>query len=207
MDLYDENKKRFEALASTWDANPEYLQRSQAIAKAIQEAIPLYQGMDALECGASSGELSILLAPFLKHVLATDFSTNMIAIIQEKCKRLQVHNVSAKLFDPMHDTLPEQFDLLFSSMLLHHIPDTLAFFQRCHPWLKPKGYLAVADLDREDGSFHQDHTGVAHFGFDRNEVKALLKEAGFSMHSEQTVYIIRKNNRDYPIFLLIAQKD
>jgi len=70
--------------------------------------------------------------------------------------------VSAKLFDPMHDTLPEQFDLLFSSMLLHHIPDTLAFFQRCHPWLKPKGYLAVADLDREDGSFHQDHTGVAH---------------------------------------------
>jgi len=166
-------------MASTWDENPEYLQRSKAIAKAMQEALPLHQGMDALECGASSGELSILLAPFLKRVLATDFSTSMIALIQEKCRRLQVHNVSAKLFDPIHDTLPERFDLLFSSMLLHHIPDTLAFFRHCHPLLKPKGYLAIADLDTEDGSFHQDHTGVAHFGFDRNEVKALLKESRF----------------------------
>ena len=207
MDSYDENKKRFEAMASVWDENPAYLQRSKAIAKAIQEAIVLRQDMTALELGASSGELSILLAPYLKHVLATDFSENMIALIEEKRRRLNLHNLNTKLFNPMRDTLSDRFDLIFSSMLLHHIPDTLAFFQRCHTWLNSKGYFAIADLDKEDGSFHQDHTGVAHFGFDRDELKEQLTEAGFSTRSEQTAYVVHKNDRNYPIFLLIAQKD
>lgn len=58
--------------------------------------------MEALECGASTGTLAILLAPKLKRVVASDFSPNMLAIIKEKCDQLNIHNVATLMFNPMH---------------------------------------------------------------------------------------------------------
>jgi len=43
----------------------------------------------------------------------------------------------------------------------------------------PGGFLSIADLDSDDGQFHEDKTGVFHSGFDRNVMRQYFSEAGF----------------------------
>lgn len=51
-------------------------------------------------------------------------------------------------------------------MTLHHIPDTEAVLRDMHTLLHQSGYLCIADLDSEDGSFHGQDADV-YPGFDR----------------------------------------
>jgi 2-polyprenyl-3-methyl-5-hydroxy-6-metoxy-1,4-benzoquinol methylase len=47
-----------------------------------------------------------------------------------------------------------QFDLIMSAMALHHVKDTSTLINSFYEHLKPGAKAALADLDKEDGSFH-----------------------------------------------------
>ena len=71
--------------------------------------------------------------------------------------------------------------------------------------------MALADLDLEDGSFHDDPQEKVHHGFDRVELSALLHAEGLQVISFETIYTIEKINGSgktvaYPVFLVIAIK-
>jgi len=76
--------------------------------------------------------------------------------------------------------------------------------------LKSPGTLCIADLDKEDGSFHgRDFTG--HKGFDRKELSAKTEKAGFSHIRFDTVKELNKLvdtgvNKVFPLFLMTAEK-
>jgi hypothetical protein len=104
----------------------------------------------------------------------------------------------------------ERFDLTYSLMTLHHIYDVKEILSKFHDLLAPKGYLLVADLDKEDGSFHTDGSTDVHLGFDRDELQRMVEEAGFENVSFSTAWNIRKKigneEKTFPIFLMAAQK-
>jgi len=79
-------------------------------------------------------------------------------------------------------------------------------FSRFHEQLEPGGRVALADLDREDGSFHEDTRDVFHFGFERSELQTLLAAAGFVGLDITTATITRKENLDYPVFLITGRR-
>jgi hypothetical protein len=91
-------------------------------------------------------------------------------------------------------------------MTIHHIQDIKALFLKLYELLQVDGYIAIADLDIEDGTFHSDDTGVCHFGFDRDEIYSIAKEAGFTDIQIETASIINKPHRDFSVFLLSAKK-
>jgi hypothetical protein len=65
----------------------------------------------------------------------------------------------------------------------------------------------LADLDIEDGSFHENRTeGVFHLGFDRQEFEKLLKKHGFINVRFDDAYVVQGDSRSYPIFLALATK-
>jgi hypothetical protein len=76
--------------------------------------------------------------------------------------------------------------------------------------LEPNGYLLIADLDKEDGSFHTDGTTDIHRGFDRGELKKRVEAAGFASVAFSTAYEIKKQVngtlKSFPVFLLSARK-
>ncbi len=39
--------------------------------------------------------------------------------------------------------------------------------------------IAISDLDKEDGSFHTEDTGLYHFGFERDAITSVANLAGF----------------------------
>jgi hypothetical protein len=95
-------------------------------------------------------------------------------------------------------------------MTLHHVADLAPLFRLFYELLLPGGIISVADLDKEDGTFHDDPAGVHHFGFERPLVKGMLAEAGFTEIRDTTVAVIQKGSpdqlRDYPVFLISARK-
>jgi SAM-dependent methyltransferase len=118
--------------------------------------------------------------------------------------------------DVVEGSVPEQlpdlrFDLVYSSMTMHHVEDVPGLLRALTRHLNPGGRLALADLDAEDGGFHREAQGVVHHGFARDVMGGWLHDAGFADVAFSTAWTMRREAtdgaaRDYPIFLAVARK-
>lgn len=200
----------FDDRAKTWDDDPSKHARADAVAAAIRQSIPLSRAWRSLEYGGGTGLLSFALRQELGPITVADRSPGMLAVLAEKIAATGASNLEPAALDLTTDALPaERYDLLYTLMTLHHIPDTDQILRALHDLLKPGGWLAIADLDREDGSFHgADFDG--HPGFDRTLLGAQLTAAGFSTVSFSTCYVMKQeaaqNLREYPVFLAVARR-
>jgi ubiquinone/menaquinone biosynthesis C-methylase UbiE len=200
----------FDSKARQWDENPVFQDRANQIAAAIIAAIPLNSTMRALDYGSGTGMLSFPLQEKLGHITLKDTSAGMLAVVKEKIAAWGIVNMATRLMDLTAAPIPgERYDLIYSSMTLHHIPDTNAILKAFHTPLNPGGWLCIADLDQEDGSFHGIQVDV-HHGFDRDALAAQAAQAGFTDIRFSTVFEIVKTteagSRAYPVFLLLARR-
>ena len=201
----------FDNRAREWDSNPLFQERAAKIAKAIRAAIPLNAGMTALDYGCGTGLLSFPFKDDLGRITLKDTSSGMLEVLREKIEAQGVTNMTVKQTDLTCDPLPdERYDLIYSSMTLHHIPDTEHILNVFNSLLNAGGALCIADLDTEDGSFHGEGFDV-HLGFDRDELAAKARAAGFAEVDFDTVFEIVKEQeggeRAYPVFLMVARKN
>lgn len=210
--IQDQNRQRFDMVASEWDESPRRRALAAAVAMAIESAVPLRADWQAMEYGCGTGLVGATLAPKLGRLLACDLSPGMLAVLEAKARAAGLGNLQARVLDLTHESPPEQpFDLIFSSMTLHHIHDVLALLHTFRGMLKPGGWLALADLDAEDGTFHEAGVpGVMHQGFDRDALQAELGAMGFIETNARTAHVMSKptaegRNRDYPVFLITAR--
>lgn len=96
---------------------------------------------------------------------------------------------------------------MMSAMAVQHVEDTSKLIKRFAEHLRPRAMIALADLDKEDGSFHpQEAEGAFHSGFVREEFQRILENHGFENVNFVTAYTVNKEERAYPIFLVIAYK-
>lgn len=204
------DSKHFDSKARQWDENPVFVERARKIADGLRARVPLSRTMTALDYGSGSGLLSFPLKDELGRITLSDTSAGMLAVAREKIDAQGVENMTTLQADLSVAGLPDtRFDLIYSSMALHHIPDTDAILAAFHAHLNPGGWLGIADLDQEDGSFHGIEVDV-HHGFDRDSLAARLGQAGFTRISFDTVFEIEKDQpegkRAYPVFLMVARK-
>lgn len=200
----------FDSQARQWDDNPLFRERGLKIAQAIRQAVPLRPNMSALDYGCGTGLLSFPLKDELGAIVLADSSSGMLDVVAEKIAAQGVTNMTPMKLDLLvAPTLTQKFDLIITSMTLHHVPDTDQILKIFHDLLNPDGYLCIADLDQEDGSFHGPEVDV-HHGFDRDDLSRRAAQAGFSELQFQTVFSIAKERpsgtRDYPVFLMTARR-
>jgi len=200
----------FDSKARQWDENPVFQARADKIAAAIQAAVPLTTTMRALDYGSGTGMLSFPLQDQLGHITLKDTSAGMLQVVEEKIAAWGIANMSTRVMDLTAAPLPEErYDLIYSSMTLHHVPNTGAILGAFHALLNPGGWLCIADLDLEDGSFHGSHVDV-HPGFQRDSLALQTAQAGFSKIDFSTVFEIVKETesgaRAYPVFLMVARR-
>lgn len=198
----------FDQRAKDWDNDPKKVERARVVADAIRVALPKRPGQTGLEVGCGTGLLSFALQNDFIHITLADTSEGMLEVLAAKIADAGLGHFSPIRLDLARDPLPaSRFDAAYSLMTLHHIPDTDAFLRRSGEILNPGGLLFIADLDAEDGAFHTDGTTGVHLGFERGDLQRRAEAAGFHDVSFSTVYVIRKNGREYPIFLLVARKN
>ncbi len=200
----------FDLKAREWDKNQIHVERAAAIARAMEKIIPLNKHMKALEFGAGTGLLSFLLAGRLGEITMMDNSTEMINMIKGKISGQQMPHMKSVLINLENEDYPEHFDIIFSQMVLHHVNDVSGILKKFFRMTNPDGYLAIADLYTEDGSFHGDgFTG--HKGFDVELLAKELADHGFINITHQTCFTVPKiteqgTMKDYPVFLIVARK-
>ena len=200
----------FDNKAKSWDADPMKVARAEAVAAGIRSGVHLNATMSGFEYGCGTGLLSFALCEDLQQITLADSSSGMLEVLQDKIKAGNHSNMLPVLLDLQVDALPsERYDLIYSLMTFHHIPDTEAILRKLYCLLETHGHLCIADLDSEDGSFHnKDFSG--HQGFEREALAEKAKRAGFSKIRFSTVFQIEKGNngerKSYPVFLMIAEK-
>ncbi len=200
----------FDAKAATWDQDPLKVARAVTVAKAITGHIPT-QGLRVLEYGCGTGLLGFALQPQAGTITLADTSEGMLEVLKSKIAALGAPNMRPLRLDLLSDPHPgEAFDLVCSLMTLHHIPDTQGILHVFHGVLAPGGWVALADLDAEDGAFHGPEVTDVHLGFDRGVLGRQLEAAGFVDIRFSTVFEITRGEgagaRRFPIFLVVARK-
>ena len=200
----------FDLKALEWDKNQVHIERAAAIAQAMEKLIPLDKHMKALEFGAGTGLLSFLLADRLAEITLIDNSTEMINVAKGKISGLEMHHMKSVLINLEQEDYPEHFDIIYSQMVLHHVDDVSGILNKFYRMTNPDGYLAIADLYTEDGSFHGDgFTG--HKGFDVEVLAKELAGIGFKNITHHTCFTIPKITeqgtvKNFPVFLIVAKK-
>lgn len=198
----------FDARASTWDEDASKRERARLVASAIAARVPGLADKSVLEYGAGTGLLGLALQPLVREVALADASRGMLAVADEKIAAGGLRNARTLLLDLTSGSPPQaRFDLVCSLMTLHHIPDTDGILRAFREILAPGGTLCVADLDREDGSFHGPGFD-GHLGFDRADLRARLARCGFTDVRVETALEISRETasgpRTFPVFLATA---
>lgn len=202
----------FDTEAQNWDQDPEKVKRANLFAKEIIDFVHPDISMKAIDFGCGTGLLSYALRNSFKSITLIDNSPGMISILEQKIKKNGLHNFQPLCIDPMIDALElKDFDVVFSSMTIHHIHDLHKIMKIFNSSLKMGGYVCIADLVTEDGTFHSEHPDFdGHKGFDKDEIISILKANGFQTVYYKIVFTIVKElngeNKKYPLFLLIGKK-
>jgi tRNA (cmo5U34)-methyltransferase len=200
----------FDLKAREWDKNQVHVERAAAIAQSMEKIIPLNKHMKALEFGAGTGLLSFLLADRLAEITLIDNSTEMINVVKGKISGQEMLHMKPVLINLEQEDYPEHFDIIYSQMVLHHVDDVSGILKKFYRMVNPDGYLAIADLYTEDGSFHgEGFTG--HMGFDVELLAKEMADDGFKNITHHTCFTIQKITeqgtvQNFPVFLIVAKK-
>ncbi|KAH8878639.1 methyltransferase type 11 [Thozetella sp. PMI_491] len=225
-------KSRFNAEAAAWDSNPYVHRASEEALQAILAAHPelveaknkgttATEGIDVLEIGCGTGLLSLLLAPYVRSIVAVDAAGGMIDKLSEKLAALpegaegrNITPLHLLLEDPEDASLPpaheaqaegprRKFDLVTSHLVLHHIPDLAAVLQTMHGCLKPGGRLALTDFEDFGPAARRFHPESKMEGVERHGVNAvwfagLMRDAGFTDVEAQAAWTMNKAVERFP---------
>ena len=199
---------RFDEAAKTWDKKQSSIDSSNACVQNLQKYITLEPNSSILDYGCGTGFIAFALSTDKNNILGMDYSIGMVEQFNKKAKELNYSNIKAVQHNMNEEELPEnQFDLVISSMTMHHIKDTKMFARKCKNALKKGAIVCINDLEKEDGTFHKKHNndGVEHFGYDKEAVCKIFEDVGFEIISCDTVYKHERNEKEYPLFNLIAK--
>lgn len=208
----------FDAVAAGWDDDEGRTQRNRDVAAAMRAALGGRHRRRALDVGAGTGSLSLLLADLFDEIVLVDTSTGMLEAAAAKVAAAgsalpaRITTLAADLSTP--GAPPDDLgpvDAAYSLMALHHVRDTGALLRTLHGLVRPDGLLLLADLAAEDGSYHAHHADFdGHDGFDRQALETALRDTGFEPLSHETVHVVRRQadgvTRDYPVFLAVARR-
>lgn len=207
-----DEKKDFDKEAMQWDSNPGRVKLAADVSAAIIKEAGLARDMDVLDFGCGTGLVTLWLQPIVKTITGVDSSQGMLRVLEEKVRARGLSNVHTRYVDfEKGGRVEGSFDAIVSSMVLHHVPDTVALVRQWYELLRPGGRVCFADLDKEDGGFHGDNTGVFHLGFDRDALKTLLHARGFRNVRDTTATTMikeveGKGKREFPVFLITGKK-
>ncbi len=194
----------FKDKAENWDDGTVRKSTPLAIAEAIKNKFVLNKNMKIMDFGVGTGLLGFEIAKEVKKVFGVDMSHSMLSKLQEK--NTPELSIKAIEQDIVKEPLLDIFDGIVSSMTLHHVQDLEEFFLSIYKNLNEDGFIAIADLEKENGSFHSDNIGVYHFGFKKKELCEIVKNCGFKDVLIEHVTTISKPQRDFEVFLLSAKR-
>jgi SAM-dependent methyltransferase len=148
-----------------------------------------------MELGCGTGQLSFALIDSFSSCVGVDPAAGMIEVLSEKiadsAESAKMSAVCANLLEgppPADLVIPGGYDLIFSKLAWHHIPDRSGMVKACGPLLAPGGRLLILDIeDTPTNNSRHFHTpemtiGVEYEsdGISEEDVRCWFAEAGLT---------------------------
>jgi ubiquinone/menaquinone biosynthesis C-methylase UbiE len=203
---------RFDEAALQWDEVPRRLHMAKTIGDAMIQHLNLANHQIVMDYGTGTGLIALNLRLQVGKIIAVDSSPGMLAVLTKKLHQVQITMIEPREWSVGQDAGNlGQFDIIVSSMTLHHIKDTAAVAKAFYNLLIPGGQLAIADLDEENGEFHGDPHAAEHNGFHHETLRTIFEQAGFTslcFHEATTVIKALPDSREksFTIFLMTGRK-
>jgi ubiquinone/menaquinone biosynthesis C-methylase UbiE len=128
------------------------LGRERKFRQAALELVDIEPGMKILDVGCGTGSLTIAAKRRQGTdgmVVGIDPSSNMVNLAQDKAEKAQVEAAFQVGVIEKIDFPENHFDLVLSSLMMHHLPDELKKdgLLEVYRVLKPDGTLLIIELD------------------------------------------------------------
>ena len=169
-----------------------------AWARALGHLLP---ELELADLGCGEGYLTIEASRFAKRVIAVDRSEAVLEKARQSATRRGVGNVEWKRGEleklPLKD---ESVDVALLSQALHHAADPSKALAEAVRILRPGGRALLLELRKHEEAWVRDRLGDKWLGFDEDELKKLMKDAGLD---GVRVSVGARRQRD-PFTVLIA---
>lgn len=119
-----------------------------AYQKKLQVTREYFQpSMKVLEFGCGTGSTAIAHAPYVQHIQAIDFSSNMIEIAKAKAKAQNIQNVTFAQASIDNLSVPDRtYDAVLGLNVLHLLENKEAVIAKVHTMLQPGGTFITSTV-------------------------------------------------------------
>ncbi|MEK2022208.1 class I SAM-dependent DNA methyltransferase [Vibrio parahaemolyticus] len=169
----------WDGLAKNWESNPATEQFAQSVFAQLQQLTQL-DGIKVLDFGCGTGQLSQLLSPIVKDIVALDASEAMIEELDKK-ELLNVEPVVDALSRGLvaqHPAFRGQFDLVVASSVLAFVDDVESSLDIAHSLLNEGGYFVhfdwVAESEQDGFTLSRSENSLSNAGFVDVEAKKVF---------------------------------
>jgi ubiquinone/menaquinone biosynthesis C-methylase UbiE/DNA-binding transcriptional ArsR family regulator len=171
-----QSQKFFSSAAGQWDRLRSELFGSRSDIMGFLGLIDESWQVGDLGCG--TGQLSEIIAPFARSVIAVDDSAAMIAAARKRLVSFDNVSVRAGSLEalPIDDA---SLDVALVFLVLHYVVEPELAIAEAHRVLKPGGRLIIVDMMPHDRQELVDEMGHVWRGFSEEQLSALLHSAGF----------------------------
>jgi malonyl-CoA O-methyltransferase len=115
-------------------------------------------GRDVLELGCGTGKNTVWLAERARHVVAMDFSEQMLARARERVTATNVEYIRHDVRDPW-PVAPISVDIVIGNLILEHVENLAPVYAEAARVLRSPGQLFLCELH----PYRQLRGGQAHF--------------------------------------------
>ncbi|EOW3974675.1 class I SAM-dependent DNA methyltransferase [Vibrio parahaemolyticus] len=169
----------WDGLAKNWESNPATEQFAQSVFAQLQQLTQL-DGIKVLDFGCGTGQLSQLLSPIVKDIVALDASEAMIEELDKK-ELINVEPVVDALSRGLvaqHPAFRGQFDLVVASSVLAFVDDVESSLDIAHSLLNEGGYFVhfdwVAESEQDGFTLSRSENALSNAGFVDVEAKKVF---------------------------------
>ena len=202
----------FDSVSVEWDKKDERVERASNFAELIKSSIREKEYKTALEFGCGTGLVSFFLKEFFGKIYLLDSSEGMINVLTKKIAEKRIEHFFPSVCNLLTEDFSQPVDVIYTLMTIHHVHELSMLFSKMYKILNPGGILLIGDLEKENGSFHENNPNFdGHKGFENSELSKVLTESGFEIEKFHTFYVIKKQNamgieKEYPLFFCAANK-
>lgn len=142
----------FKDWANEYDNTLGKIDRHHQLLNLVVELSDVKQGQKVLDIGCGTGLLSL---NFLKKadcsITGIDSSQEMLSVFNDKIVKLGLSDrIATKLEDAADLNFEENsFDVVASTVTLHHLKNKLPTIEKIHDILKPGGRFVLGDIDMD----------------------------------------------------------
>ncbi|HEX6693317.1 MAG TPA: metalloregulator ArsR/SmtB family transcription factor [Longimicrobiales bacterium] len=166
----------FSTAAAQWDAV-----RSELFGEAPEGGalLALLDGSwEVADLGCGTGQVTAVLAPWVRQVTAVDDSEAMLAAARSRLAGFG--NVELRRGELEAVPLPARsVDVALLFLVLHYVPDVSAVLSEAARVLRPGGRVLIVDMDAHGRAEYREQMGHVWLGFERDQMGGWLSDAGF----------------------------